>query len=65
MAANVVLQEEQFVCDSLQNALFLDSFTSSHPIQAQVKNPAEINEIFDKISYDKVTHATQWIVNSW
>lgn len=45
--------EEQFVSDSLQNALFLDSFTSSHPIQAQVKNPAEINEIFDKISYDK------------
>ena len=48
------LQEDQFVYATLQVALYLDSFTNSHPIQVTVSDPAQINEIFDKISYNKV-----------
>ncbi|XP_070179100.1 glutamyl aminopeptidase-like, partial [Littorina saxatilis] len=44
---------EQFVYQTLQQALYLDSFTNSHPIQVPVNDPAEISAIFDKISYDK------------
>lgn len=45
--------EEQFVYMTLQTALYLDSLGNSHPIQVNVKDPAQINEIFDKISYSK------------
>ena len=31
-----------------------DSMETSHPISVQVKNPNEINSLFDDISYDKV-----------
>ena len=34
-------------------ALELDSLNSSHPIQVEVSNSAEIGEIFDAISYSK------------
>nr|KAG5707291.1 hypothetical protein BaRGS_000065 [Batillaria attramentaria] len=43
----------QFVFDTLQVGLYLDSMSNSHPILVPVKDPAEINEIFDKISYAK------------
>lgn len=45
--------DEQFVVQRLQPALHHDSFTNSHPIHVDVKDPAQINEIFDSISYDK------------
>ncbi|PSN47527.1 hypothetical protein C0J52_02247 [Blattella germanica] len=45
--------EEQFVVDSHQNALDVDSSDSSHPITCDVYSPAQINSIFDSISYDK------------
>jgi len=34
-------------------ALNLDSLESSHPIQVEVKDPGQIDEIFDAISYSK------------
>lgn len=44
---------QQYVADSLQRALSLDSLRSSHPIEVPVKNADEINQIFDAISYSK------------
>ncbi len=43
----------QFMSDSTESAMRLDSLKSSHPIEAKVKTPKEIAEIFDDISYDK------------
>jgi len=34
-------------------ALKLDAFKNTHPIEVNVHNPSEINEIFDAISYSK------------
>ncbi|AJS53067.1 Ape2p [Saccharomyces cerevisiae YJM1447] len=44
---------EQYVTDTLQHALGLDSLRSSHPIEVPVKKADEINQIFDAISYSK------------
>jgi aminopeptidase N len=44
---------DQFVVDSVVRALYKDSLTNSHPISMPVDDPAEINEIFDAISYSK------------
>ncbi|KAJ4458163.1 putative Puromycin-sensitive aminopeptidase [Paratrimastix pyriformis] len=44
---------DSFVSDVSEAALALDSLESSHAIEVPVKNPAEINEIFDNISYSK------------
>lgn len=44
---------EQYVTDTLQHALALDSLRSSHPIEVPVKKADEINQIFDAISYSK------------
>ena len=38
-----------------QGAMTEDQLTNSHPIMAEVKDPAEINSLFDSISYDKVS----------
>ena len=43
----------QFVTDDKIPALHLDSLENSHPIEVPVKNPDELNEIFDLISYNK------------
>jgi puromycin-sensitive aminopeptidase len=42
-----------FVNDYQFSAFELDSLRSSHPIEVDVKNSAQINEIFDAISYHK------------
>ena len=39
---------------TLQTALSADSIANTHPISVPVKNPSQITEIFDSISYDKV-----------
>ena len=46
---------ELFVTDTLTPAMHSDSLKSSHPISVEVHDPAEINEIFDFISYKKVS----------
>jgi aminopeptidase N len=45
--------DDQFNLDKMQRSLTLDAHTHSHPIQVDVKDPAEISEIFDTISYNK------------
>lgn len=43
----------QFLTETQHIALALDSNNFSHPILQPVSDPAEINELFDAISYDK------------
>jgi puromycin-sensitive aminopeptidase len=43
----------QFVAHDTQAGLGLDGLRNSHPIGVDVKDPAEISEIFDAISYSK------------
>ena len=44
---------KQFGDDITTEALELDALRSSHPIEARVKKPSEISELFDPISYNK------------
>ena len=43
----------QFVNDETGRALALDGMLTSHPVEVDVKNAEEIDEIFDAISYSK------------
>ncbi len=43
----------QFVGTELEEALELDALKNTHPIEIEVGHPAEISEIFDKVSYSK------------
>ncbi|MBI2018598.1 M1 family metallopeptidase [Candidatus Daviesbacteria bacterium] len=43
----------QFVAIETEEALRLDSLKNTHPIEVEVGHPAEISEIFDKVSYSK------------
>ncbi|KAJ9056680.1 hypothetical protein DSO57_1030462 [Entomophthora muscae] len=43
----------QFVVDDFERGLELDAMRSSHPIEVEVKDPNEISQIFDAISYSK------------
>merc|ERR1719245_2621447 len=43
----------QFVSGTLIAALELDALENSHPIEVEVGHPAEVDEIFDNISYNK------------
>lgn len=45
---------DQFIVDDVQSSMVLDAHLNSHPISVTVKDPSQINEIFDTISYDKV-----------
>ena len=42
-----------FVSQDTTRALSLDGLKNSHPIHQEVKNPAEIGQLFDAISYSK------------
>lgn len=33
----------------------VDSLSSSHPVSSPVENPTQIQEMFDDVSYDKVS----------
>lgn len=44
---------EQFASDVLIPSLQLDALENSHPVKVNVRNPREIDEVFDKISYRK------------
>ncbi|MDD5416069.1 MAG: M1 family aminopeptidase [Candidatus Daviesbacteria bacterium] len=43
----------QFVAEEMGVAYSLDALKNTHPIEVEVGNPAEISEIFDKVSYSK------------
>lgn len=43
----------QFVSHDVNAGLALDALENSHPIEANVNNPAEISQLFDAISYSK------------
>ncbi len=43
----------QFVADEFLAALHQDSLRNTHPVEVPVKNPNEIREVFDAISYSK------------
>ena len=43
----------QFVNMDTNRALSLDGLKNSHPIEQQVKDPAEVSQLFDAISYSK------------
>jgi puromycin-sensitive aminopeptidase len=43
----------QFIYDDVNAGLGLDGLENSHPIEANVHNPAEIQQLFDPISYSK------------
>ncbi|OFW00513.1 MAG: hypothetical protein A3G20_08495 [Acidobacteria bacterium RIFCSPLOWO2_12_FULL_59_11] len=43
----------QYVADDYLAALHEDSLKNSHPVEVPVKNPNEIREVFDAISYSK------------
>ena len=44
---------DQFIVSTTQDALAMDALEATHPIMANVKNPMEIEAIFDVISYKK------------
>ncbi|XP_053202337.1 aminopeptidase N-like [Panonychus citri] len=44
---------DAFVIEGIQVVFELDCLTTSHPISVKVNDPDEINEIFDRISYEK------------
>ncbi|XP_068711670.1 endoplasmic reticulum aminopeptidase 1-like isoform X2 [Montipora foliosa] len=44
---------DQFYLDKFQKSMALDQLSNSHPIMAEVKDPEQINSLFDSISYDK------------
>jgi puromycin-sensitive aminopeptidase len=43
----------QFIFSDTGPAMSLDGLKNSHPIEAEVKTPDDINELFDAISYSK------------
>lgn len=43
----------QFINEGMDQAFLLDSVRSSHPIQVEVRDALDVNQIFDKISYLK------------
>jgi puromycin-sensitive aminopeptidase len=43
----------QFISDDYMHARELDALANTHPIEVEVHDPAEIDEIFDAISYQK------------
>jgi aminopeptidase N len=45
---------DQFVLSELSRAQSLDALKSSHPIEVEVMNASDTNDIFDAISYAKV-----------
>jgi puromycin-sensitive aminopeptidase len=43
----------QFIVSDVITGMGLDGLENSHPIEQEVKDPSEINQLFDAISYDK------------
>ncbi len=45
--------DDQYLLEAVSVAMNSDQLISTHPISVNVKNPAEIEQIFDNISYEK------------
>ena len=54
---------EQFVHDDFFKAMALDALASSHPVHVPVRVAAEIDEIFDAISYSKGCCCVRMLIN--
>lgn len=52
------LQLDLQVPTGWQSAISLDSLNSSHPVSQDVQKASEIDELFDTISYNKVSKAS-------
>uniref|UniRef100_A0A8C1N143 Aminopeptidase n=1 Tax=Cyprinus carpio TaxID=7962 RepID=A0A8C1N143_CYPCA len=50
---NPELQVEDYFLGKCFEAMEVDSLSSSHPVSTPVENPAQIQEMFDDVSYDK------------
>ncbi|KAK3538610.1 hypothetical protein QTP86_007678 [Hemibagrus guttatus] len=50
---NPELQVEDYFLDKCFEAMEVDCLSSSHPVSTPVENPAQIQEMFDDVSYDK------------
>lgn len=58
-----VLQDDFFLGKCFE-AMEVDSLSSSHPVSTHVENPTQIQEMFDDVSYDKVSGSlpvSHWI----
>ena len=55
----------QFVNMDTNRALSLDGLKNSHPIEQEVKNPAEVSQLFDAISYSKGGSVLRMLENFW
>jgi len=53
----------QFVNMDTNRALSLDGLKNSHPIEQGVKNPAEVSQLFDAISYSKGASVIRMLEN--
>ena len=51
----------QFVSENMQSAFGLDALLSSHPIEVPVKDALDVDQIFDRISYDKGSSAIRML----
>lgn len=51
-----------FINNEVGRGLELDAMRSSHPIEVPVKNPEEISQIFDAISYSKGASVIRMLV---
>ena len=51
--------------DTMKEALDVDSSLHTHPVSVEVHNPAQINDIVDKITYHKVNRMVIVGVRLW
>lgn len=54
---------DQYVNDTFETALSLDSLDNSHPISVNIHNAEEVEEVFDAISYNKGSCVINMIYN--
>jgi len=54
-------QDSQFLVDDLFPVYTVDSVISSHPIVVPVSHPDQISEVFDSISYSKVSYSASYL----
>lgn len=60
---NVPPQRDLIVLGDLHRVFAIDALASSHPLSSKeedIKTPAQISELFDAISYSKVSSWLQW-----